>query len=174
MRAEADFGLDSSKPSGRRSYCKACDRERGRAYYAAHRDELYAQREAVREAARQAHLKELEKEHRKRVAAAKKVAEARARRQKELLRSLGVPDLTPEEVSARARRRPKSSANAEAASRFARIAVRTATLSRMSMLWFVDEGAAPAEAGAFIPRVLAVSKQEARTRALPPNRRPTA
>jgi hypothetical protein len=38
------------------------------AYYAEHREELYARREAVREAAWQAHLKALEKEHRKRVA----------------------------------------------------------------------------------------------------------
>jgi hypothetical protein len=48
MTAEADFGVDRSKASGRRSYCKACDRQRGRAYYAAHRDELYVQRETVR------------------------------------------------------------------------------------------------------------------------------
>ena len=60
MTAEVDFGLDRSKASGRRSYCKDCDRRRGRAYYEAHRDELYAKREAVREAAWQAHLKELE------------------------------------------------------------------------------------------------------------------
>ena len=39
--------------------------------------------------------------HRKRVAAAKKAHEAGVRRQKELLRSLGVPDLSPEEIVAR-------------------------------------------------------------------------
>jgi len=38
------------------------------------------------------------------MAAAKKEAEAGARHQRELLKSLGVPDLTPEEVSERARR----------------------------------------------------------------------
>jgi hypothetical protein len=81
------------------SYCKACDRRRGRAYYDAHRDELYAQREAVREAARQAHLAALAVTHKKKVAAAKREAEAGARRQRELLASLGVPDLTPEEVT---------------------------------------------------------------------------
>jgi D-Tyr-tRNAtyr deacylase len=99
---EDGFGIDRSKPSGRRSYCKACDRRRGNAYYAEHRDELQAQRDAVREAAWQAHLKELEKEHRKRVAAAKKLHAAQVRNQKKLLRELGVPDLSPEEVSERA------------------------------------------------------------------------
>jgi hypothetical protein len=43
-------------------------------------------------------------EHRKRVAAQKKLHAALARRQKEFLRSIGVPDLTPEEVMERARR----------------------------------------------------------------------
>jgi hypothetical protein len=66
--------------------------------------ELFAEREAVREAARQAHLKELEKDHRKRVATVKKLHAAGVRQQKELLRSIGVPDLSPQEVSERARR----------------------------------------------------------------------
>lgn len=105
MTAEAGFGVDRSKASGRRSYCKECDRRRGRAYYDTHRDELYAQREAVREAARQAELKALEKEHRKRVAANKKLHDAQVRRQKEYLRSIGVPDVRPEEITLRARRR---------------------------------------------------------------------
>ena len=78
MTAEADFGLDRSKTSGRRSYCKACDRRRGRAYYAAHKDELYAQRAAAREAAWQAELEALEVEHRKRVAAQKKLHRPRS------------------------------------------------------------------------------------------------
>jgi hypothetical protein len=56
MAAETDFGVDRSKTGGRRSYCKACDRRRGRAYYDDHKDELYAQREAAREAAWQADL----------------------------------------------------------------------------------------------------------------------
>jgi hypothetical protein len=64
MTPEAGFGVDHSKTGGRRSYCKACDRQRGRAYYAAHRDELYAQREAVREAAWQAQLGALAEGHR--------------------------------------------------------------------------------------------------------------
>jgi hypothetical protein len=59
MTAKAGFGVDRSKTGGRRSYCKACDRRRGRAYYDAHKDDLYAQREAVREAAWQAELEAL-------------------------------------------------------------------------------------------------------------------
>ena len=109
MRAEDGFAVDRSKASGRKSHCRECDHRRCQAWYDAHKDVLYAERQAVREAAWQAHLKELEKESRKRVAVAKRVAEAGARRQKELLRSLGVPDLTPEEVSARASRQAATS-----------------------------------------------------------------
>jgi hypothetical protein len=105
LTEEDDFGIDHSKASGRRSYCKECDRRRGRAYYAEHWDELYAKREALREAARQAEFKELEKRHRKRVAANKKLHDAQVRRQKEYMRSIGVPDVSPEEVSQRARAR---------------------------------------------------------------------
>ena len=105
MTAEAGFGVDRSKGSGRRSYCKACDRRRAKDFYAAHRDELHARREAAREAARQAELEALEGEHKRRIEAVKKEAEAGARRQKKLLRELGVPDLSPEEITERARRR---------------------------------------------------------------------
>jgi hypothetical protein len=104
MTAEEGFGVDRSKASGRRSYCKECDRRRGRAYYAEHRDELYAKREAAREAARQAELKALEKKHREKVAAARKLHDAQVRRQKEFLRSIGVPDLSPEEITERVSR----------------------------------------------------------------------
>jgi hypothetical protein len=114
MTAEADFGVDRSKRGGRRSYCKTCDRRRGRAYYDARKDELYAQRVAAREAAWQAELEALAVEHKKRVVAAKKLHAAQVRRQKEFLRSIGVPDLSPEEVSERARRRPSASVPAPA------------------------------------------------------------
>jgi len=97
------FALDRHAASGRKSHCKECDRRKSKAYYAQHRDELYAKREAVREAARQAELKRLEKEHRKRVAANEKLHEAQVRRQKEFLRSIGVPDLSPEEIIASSR-----------------------------------------------------------------------
>ena len=102
MTAEDGFSIDRSKVGGRKSHCKTCDGQRAQAYYDTHRDELYAQREAVREAAWQAELKELEKQHRKRVAVNKKLHEAQVRRQKEFLRSVGVPDLSPEEILRRA------------------------------------------------------------------------
>jgi hypothetical protein len=87
------------------SICKACDRKRGNAYYNARRNELFAQRRAAREAAWQAELEALAVEHKKRVAAQTKLHAALARRQKEFLRSIGVPDLSPEEITERARRR---------------------------------------------------------------------
>jgi hypothetical protein len=93
-----DFGADRSKKSGHKSHCRACEA----AYYASRRDQLYARREAAREAAREAHLKELAVTHRKRVAAAAKAHADGVRRQKKLLRELGVPDLSPEEVTERA------------------------------------------------------------------------
>jgi len=112
MTAEANFGVDRSKTGGRRSYCKACDRRRGRAYYDAHKDGLYARRDAVRKAVWQAELEALAVEHKKRVAAMKKLHAAQVRRQKEFLRSIGVPDLSPEEITERARRRPSASVSA--------------------------------------------------------------
>jgi len=90
MTEESGFSADKSKASGRRSPCRACDNRRGKAYYDAHKDELYAQREAVREAAWQAELEALEKEHRKTVAATKRLHAA--------------PGPSPERVSALARR----------------------------------------------------------------------
>jgi hypothetical protein len=49
-------------------------------------------------------LEALEEEHRKKVAAKKRLHAAQVRHQKEFLRSVGVPDLSPEEVTERARR----------------------------------------------------------------------
>jgi hypothetical protein len=57
------------------------------------------------EAVRAAEQEALAVEHKKRVAAQKKLHAAQVRRQKEFLRSIGVPDLSPEEVTERARRR---------------------------------------------------------------------
>jgi hypothetical protein len=104
MTAEEGFAVDRHAAAGRKSHCRVCDRERTKAYYAAHRDELYAAREAVREAAWQAELEALEVEHKKRAAEQRKLHEAQVGRQKKLLRELGVPDLSPEEISERARR----------------------------------------------------------------------
>jgi hypothetical protein len=56
------------------------------------------------EAERADELEALENEHKRRLKAVKKEAEAGARRQKEFLRSIGVPDLSPEEITQRARR----------------------------------------------------------------------
>ena len=92
LTAEADFGADRSKKSGHKSHCRACER----ADYASRKDELQARRDAVREAAWQVRLKELEEVNREKVAAAKREHEAGVRRQKELLRQLGVPDWNPE------------------------------------------------------------------------------
>jgi hypothetical protein len=50
-------------------------------------------------------MKVLEREHKRRRKAVHKEAVEGARRQKEFLRSIGVPDLSPEEVTERARRR---------------------------------------------------------------------
>lgn len=58
----------------------------------------------VVEAEREAALKALEPIHRKRVAEAKRLHAAQVRRQKKLLRELGVPDLSPEEITEKARR----------------------------------------------------------------------
>jgi hypothetical protein len=97
-KAETDF-------YGRRSYCKDCDNERRKAHYAEHREEQFHARAAARQAAEEDRLKAMEPEWRARVAAAKKEAAAGARRQKKLLAELGVPDLSPEEITERARRR---------------------------------------------------------------------
>jgi len=99
LTAEADFGADRSKKSGHNSHCRACE---GPTTPLA-RTSYKGNASAVREAARQARLKELEEVHREKVAAAKREHEAGVRRQKKPLRELGVPDLSPEEVSERAR-----------------------------------------------------------------------
>lgn len=43
-----EFSLDRDKPTGRGSYCKSCDRERSRAYYAKHRERILARAAARR------------------------------------------------------------------------------------------------------------------------------
>ena len=97
LTAEADFGADRSKKSGHKSHCRACER----ADYASRKDELQARRLAIREAEREAALRALEPIHRKRVAEAKRLHAAQVRRQKKLLRELGVPDWSPEDIAAR-------------------------------------------------------------------------
>ena len=58
----------------------------------------------MRDAAREAHLEELGRGHAERIAAIHEQHEAAVRRQKKLLRELGVPDPSPEEVTERALR----------------------------------------------------------------------
>ncbi len=50
------FAADRHATAGRKAHCKACDRRRAAAYYAAHREEMYAARVAAREAAYEADL----------------------------------------------------------------------------------------------------------------------
>jgi hypothetical protein len=106
LTAEDGFARDRHQPSGRKSRCRVCHRREATAYHHAVRK---PRRLAALEAERAAEMKILEEEHRKRLAALKKEAEAGARRQKDFLRSIGVPDLSPEEVTERARRHPSAS-----------------------------------------------------------------
>jgi hypothetical protein len=103
LTAEDGFARDRSQPSGRKSRCRACHRRDVKVYHDAVRK---PRRLAALEAERAAELEALEKEHRKRAAAMKKLHAAQVRHQKKFLRSVGVPDLSPEEVSERARRWP--------------------------------------------------------------------
>jgi hypothetical protein len=50
-RPLSEWALDASKPSGRGSLCRVCDRERSRAYYAANREAVLARAAARREPA---------------------------------------------------------------------------------------------------------------------------
>jgi hypothetical protein len=50
-RQLAEFARDGSKVSGRKSFCKACDREKAKRYYEANRERKLA-RAAERNAAR--------------------------------------------------------------------------------------------------------------------------
>jgi hypothetical protein len=106
MTPEDGFHRDLSQPSGRKSRCRVCHRRDVKVYHDAVRK---PRRLAALEAERAAEREALEKEHRKRVAAMKKLHAAQVRHQKEFLRSIGVPDLGPEEVSERAPRRPPAS-----------------------------------------------------------------
>ena len=88
-----------SKKSGHKSHCRACER----ADYASPQGRAVRATRCGSRSGPEANLNELEKEHRKRVAAARKLHEAQVRNQKKLLLELGVPDLSPEKVTERAR-----------------------------------------------------------------------
>lgn len=100
MTPEDGFHRDRSQPSGRKARCKACHCSDVSAYNDAVRR---PRRLAALEAERAAEMKVLEREHKKRVAEAKRQAAAGARRQKKLLAELGVEDVSAEELSRRVR-----------------------------------------------------------------------
>jgi hypothetical protein len=102
LTAEDGFARDRSQPSGRKSRCRVCHRRDVKTYHDAVRK---PRRLAALEAERAAEWKALEAEHRERAKAVKRAAEAGRRRQAAFLASIGVPDLSPEEVTERARRR---------------------------------------------------------------------
>jgi hypothetical protein len=101
LTPEDGFAVDRHQSSGRKSRCRACHRRAAKSYHATVRK---PRRLAALEAERAAAMKVLEREHKRRLKAVHKEAAEGARRQKKLLRELGVPDLSPEEVAERARR----------------------------------------------------------------------
>jgi hypothetical protein len=101
MTPEDGFHRDLSQPSGRKSRCRSCHCRAVQTYHDAVRK---PRRLAALEVERAAERKALEAEHKERVKATKKLHATQVRRQQEFLRSIGVPDLSPEEVSERARR----------------------------------------------------------------------
>ena len=64
LLGEEAFAGDRSKASGRKSHCRACDREKARRYYEGRRDELKARRVAKRSAAVEAARLRRVEEHR--------------------------------------------------------------------------------------------------------------
>jgi hypothetical protein len=98
MKAKADFGVDRSKTVGASRTARPATAAAVEPTTTPAKDKLYAQRVAAREAVRQAELEALAVEHKKRVAA-QKLHAAQVRHEKEFLRSIGVPDLSPEKVS---------------------------------------------------------------------------
>jgi len=102
LTEENGFHRDRSQPSGRKSRCRACHSRDVKVWNDAVRKPRRLARLAAERAAEEAVLK---KEWARRRKATEKAAEEGARRQKEFLRSIGVPDLSPEEVMERARSR---------------------------------------------------------------------
>jgi hypothetical protein len=99
VREESDFSIDRYQPSGRKSRCKACCNRAAQTY---HQDVRKPRREAALEAERLAEEKIRQREHKRRRRAVRKEAAEGRRRQREFLRSIGVPDLSPEEIAERA------------------------------------------------------------------------
>jgi hypothetical protein len=101
LTPEDGFAVDRHQPSGRKSRCRACHRRDAKTYHVTVRK---PRREAALEAERLAEEKIRQREHKRRLRVVHRAAEAGRRRQAELLSSIGVPDLSPEEVGERARR----------------------------------------------------------------------
>src|SRR5688572_4584683 len=95
LTPEEGFHRDRSQPSGRKSRCRACHCSDVGNYHAAVRK---PRRLAALEAERAAKLAALEAEHKERIKVLEKAAEAGRRRQAAFLASVGLPDLSPEEV----------------------------------------------------------------------------
>lgn len=49
-KSEAEFAVDPSKASGRKSICRPCDRVKARGYYVAHRPAVLARQRAQKAA----------------------------------------------------------------------------------------------------------------------------
>jgi hypothetical protein len=102
LTPEDGFAVDRHQSSGRKSRCRACHRRDAKAYHATIRK---PRRLAALEAERAAEMRVLEREHKRRLKAVHKEAAEGARRQKKLLRELGILDLSAEEITERVRRR---------------------------------------------------------------------
>jgi acyl-CoA reductase-like NAD-dependent aldehyde dehydrogenase len=100
LTAEDGLARDRSQPSGRKSRCRVCHRRDVKVYHDAVRK---PRRLAALEAERAAEWKALEAEHRERAKAVKRAAAAGAKRQREFLASIGVEDVSGEELSRRVR-----------------------------------------------------------------------
>ena len=100
LTPEDGFHRDRHQPSGRKSLCRVCHSHDAKIYHATIRK---PRRLAALEAERAAMLKALEPEHRERLKATERAAEAGAKRQRALLAELGVEDVSGEELSRRIR-----------------------------------------------------------------------
>jgi hypothetical protein len=100
LTEENGFPRDRTQPSGRKSRCKRSHNKAAGVFY---HDVRKPRREAALEAERLAEEKIRQREHKRRLKALRKEAEAGRRRQKALLAELRVEDVSREELSRRAR-----------------------------------------------------------------------
>jgi hypothetical protein len=93
---EDGFPRDRTQPSGRKSRCKRCHSAAAGTYY---HDVRRPRLQAAFEAERRAEETIRQREHKKRLRAVHREAEAGRRRQAALFREIGVADPSPEEVA---------------------------------------------------------------------------